>query len=94
MNSTSKTLSILIVADTHIGFDQPVRPRVARRRRGPGFFASFRRVLAEAVERRVDLIVHCGDLLFRSKVPEAIVDARRGPAPPDAGQLSDRTAIV
>jgi DNA repair exonuclease SbcCD nuclease subunit len=65
---------LLFFADTHLGFDQPVRPRVKRRRRGPDFLANFRRVLAAAVERRVDLVIHGGDLFFRSRVPEAVVD--------------------
>ena len=28
-------LRILLLADTHLGFDEPRRPRVQRRRRGP-----------------------------------------------------------
>ncbi|MBD3367265.1 MAG: metallophosphoesterase [Candidatus Eisenbacteria bacterium] len=67
-------MSILFLADTHLGFDQPVRPRVRRRRRGPDFLASFRRVLTRAVDARVDLVVHGGDLFFRSRVPDDIVD--------------------
>jgi len=65
---------LLFLADTHLGFDRPIRPRVKRRRRGPDFIDNFRRVLADAVEQRVDLAVHGGDLFFRSRVPEAIVD--------------------
>jgi exonuclease SbcD len=65
---------MLFLADTHLGFDQPVRPKVKRRRRGPDFLANFRRVLAAAVEQRVDLVLHGGDLFFRSRVPESIVD--------------------
>ena len=37
---------VLLVADTHIGFDDPLRPRVQRRRRGPDFLANFERALA------------------------------------------------
>jgi exonuclease SbcD len=74
MSSASTGFRLLFFADTHLGFDQPVRPRVKRRRRGPDFTANFQRVLAAALERRVDLGLHGGDLFFRSKVPEAIVD--------------------
>ena len=74
MRSRSTGFKLLFLADTHLGFDQPVRPRVDRRRRGPDFLANFRRVLAAAVEERVDLVLHGGDLFFRSKVPDAIVD--------------------
>jgi DNA repair exonuclease SbcCD nuclease subunit len=74
VRSHSSAFRLLFFADTHLGFDQPVRPRVKRRRRGPDFLANFRRVLAAAVDQRVDLVLHGGDLFFRSKVPEAIVD--------------------
>lgn len=74
MRSPSSSVRLLFFADTHLGFDQPVRPRVERRRRGPDFLANFRRVLAAAVEEPVDLVLHGGDLFFRSRVPESIVD--------------------
>ena len=74
MRSRSSGFQLLFLADTHLGFDQPVRPRAKRRRRGPDFLANFRRILAAAVEQRVDLVLHGGDLFFRSRVPEAIVD--------------------
>jgi DNA repair protein SbcD/Mre11 len=64
---------VLLLADTHLGFDLPSRPRVERRRRGPDFFENFRRALAPALEGRVDLVVHGGDLLFRSRVPSWLV---------------------
>jgi metallophosphoesterase superfamily enzyme len=70
----TSALRLVFLADTHLGFDQPVRPKAKRRRRGPDFLANFRRVLADAIEQRVDLVVHGGDLFFRSKVPGAIVD--------------------
>jgi len=66
-------LRILLVADTHLGFDLPVRPRVERRRRGPDFFACFERALEPALRGEVDLVVHGGDLLFRSKVRPSLV---------------------
>jgi hypothetical protein len=74
VSSGSSRFHLLFLADTHLGFDQAVRPRVKRRRRGPDFLANFRRVLAAAVEQQVDLVLHGGDLFFRSRVPEAIVD--------------------
>ncbi len=74
MRSRSSSFHLVFLADTHLGFDQPVRPRVKRRRRGPDFLANFRRVLAAAVEQQVDLVLHGGDLFLRSRVPEAIVD--------------------
>jgi DNA repair protein SbcD/Mre11 len=65
---------ILFLADSHLGFDLPFRPRVERRRRGPDFFANFERALKSALEGRVDLVAHGGDLLFRSKVPARLVE--------------------
>lgn len=62
-------IRILFLSDTHLGFDEPVRPRVERRRRGPDFFESCERALAEAEARRVDAVVHAGDLFFRSRIP-------------------------
>lgn len=67
------TVRILFLADTHLGFDLPVRPRVARRRRGHDFFTNFERALDAAASRRVDLLVHGGDLFFRSRVPATVV---------------------
>ena len=66
-------IRILFLADTHLGFDRPFRPRIQRRRRGPEFFANFKRALQPAVKGQVDCVVHGGDLLFRSKVPPRLV---------------------
>ena len=66
-------IRILFLADTHLGFDLPFRPRIQRRRRGPEFFANFKHALQPAVKGRVDCVVHGGDLLFRSKVPPRLV---------------------
>jgi exonuclease SbcD len=65
---------LLLFADTHLGFDYPIRPRLQQRRRGPDFFANFRRVLEHAREYRPDFVVHGGDLFFRARVPQQIVD--------------------
>ena len=67
-------LRIVFLADTHLGFDYPVRPRVERRRRGPDFFANFRQVLDYARQTHPDLVLHGGDLFFRARVPHKIVD--------------------
>jgi len=72
--SHPRSIRILLCADTHLGFDLPLRARVERRHRGPDFFENFQRVLDRARERRADLLVHGGDLFFRSRVPAAIVD--------------------
>jgi exonuclease SbcD len=67
-------IRILLVADTHLGFDLPFRPRIQRRRRGPEFFANYERALKPALNREVDAVVHGGDVLYRSKVPARLVE--------------------
>jgi exonuclease SbcD len=73
------TARILLVADTHLGFDLPFHPRVDRRRRGPDFFANFERALSPALRGEVDLVVHGGDLFYRSRVPTALVEMAMAP---------------
>lgn len=67
------TIKILLFADTHLGFDYPTRTFVEKRRRGPDFFESYERVLIYAENNAVDLVIHGGDLFFRSLVPDTIV---------------------
>ncbi|KAA3618325.1 MAG: DNA repair exonuclease [Calditrichaeota bacterium] len=69
-----KTLKILFFADTHLGFDYPVRPKIKRRRRGYDFFDNYSRILKYASLSKPDLIIHGGDFFFRSKVPSKVVD--------------------
>jgi exonuclease SbcD len=78
MTPARKTVRILHTADTHLGFDFPVRPRVKRRRRGDDFFRNFRSILDHAAADRVDMVVHGGDFFFRSRVPQKIVDLAYG----------------
>jgi DNA repair protein SbcD/Mre11 len=70
---------VLFVADTHIGLDWPTRPRVVRRRRGDDFFQNFERALEPARTGEVDVVVHGGDLLFRSRVPAWVAEKALGP---------------
>ncbi|MGD8882159.1 MAG: metallophosphoesterase [Desulfobacterales bacterium] len=67
-------IRILLVADTHLGFDLPFRPRIQRRRRGPDFFANFQQALMPALKGEVHAVVHGGDILYRSKVPPLLVE--------------------
>ena len=67
-------IRILLIADTHLGFDLPFQPRIIRRRRGHDFFSNFERALAPALKGKVDCVVHGGDILYRSKVPAQLVD--------------------
>ena len=76
---TEKTIRVLFIADTHLGFDLPFKPRVNRRRRGHDFFANYEKALQLAVDESIDLVVHGGDLLFRTRVPPALVDQALAP---------------
>ncbi|HVO09138.1 MAG TPA: metallophosphoesterase [Vicinamibacteria bacterium] len=73
LTSPAAGLRVLFVSDTHLGFDLPTAPRVDRRRRGPDFFACFELALAPALRGEADVVVHGGDLLFRSRVKAALV---------------------
>src|SRR6185369_13409586 len=63
---------ILLLADSHLGFDYPLNPRVARRRRGHDFFANYATALAPGLAGDVDLVVHAGDVFDRSVVDPTI----------------------
>jgi DNA repair exonuclease SbcCD nuclease subunit len=67
-------LRVLLVADTHLGFDDPPHPRVERRRRGPDFLRNLELALEPALRGEVDAVVHGGDLFYRSRIPAALVE--------------------
>ena len=68
-----RTIKILLFADTHLGFDYPIRTRIERRRRGYDFFSNFDYILQYAIDNKIDIVVHGGDLFFRTKIPGRIV---------------------
>jgi len=72
-------MRVLFVSDTHLGFDTPARPRVVRRRRGDDFVRNFDRALEVARAGDVDVVVHGGDLLYRSRVPAWLAEAALAP---------------
>ena len=63
---------MLLLADTHLGFDLPTKPRVVRRRRGRDFQASYEAALVPALEGEVDLVIHGGDVFHRPRVPPSL----------------------
>jgi exonuclease SbcD len=67
------SIRILLLADSHLGFDLPTRPRVERRRRGHDFLANHEGALARAKAGDVDLVVHGGDVFHRLRVPPSLV---------------------
>lgn len=70
---------ILFLADTHLGIDLPIRPRIERRRRGHDFAANYARALQAARDHGVHAVVHGGDLFYRSRVPASLVQAGFAP---------------
>jgi DNA repair protein SbcD/Mre11 len=60
-------IRILFLADSHIGFDLPQRPRVDRHRRGHDFLANYHTALGPAIRGEVDLVIHGGDVFDRSR---------------------------
>lgn len=75
-------IKILFFADSHLGFDFPIRPRIIRRRRGLDFFNNYQRILDSAVHEAVDAVVHGGDVFFRSKIPLPIIQKTYEPLLP------------
>lgn len=59
---------ILLLADSHIGFDLPERPRVSRRRRGYDILANYEKALEPARAGEVDVVVHGGDVFDRPRI--------------------------
>ncbi len=72
--TSTKHIRVLFFSDTHLGFDYPQNPRVERRHRGVDFFNNFQRVLIYATTQKVDVVIHGGDLFFRARIPQFIVD--------------------
>ena len=68
-------IRVLLLADSHLGFDLPMRPRVQRRRRGHDFLANLDRALRPALAGEVDAVVHGGDVFDRSRVRPAVIEA-------------------
>ena len=66
------SVRILLLADSHIGFDLPTRPRVDRRRRGHDFLANYAAALEPAFQGEVDIVVHGGDVFDRPSVPPTV----------------------
>ena len=65
-------IRILLLADSHLGFDLPARPRIARRRRGHDFQANYATALEPALAGEVDVVVHGGDVFLRSRVAPSL----------------------
>jgi exonuclease SbcD len=83
MPRSARTVRVIHVSDSHLGFDLPIRPRTTaegrlRPRRGEDFFANLERAFDYAHQVKADAVIHTGDVFFRSKLPPAIVDRAYG----------------
>ena len=67
-------IKILFLADTHLGIDSPLKPRIERRRRGEDFFENYEKALAPALKGEVDCVIHGGDIFFRHKIQPSLVE--------------------
>ena len=67
-------IKIIFLADSHLGFDYPLRPKKVKRRRGIDFFTNFDHILSYAKDNKADLVIHGGDLFYRTLVPAPIID--------------------
>lgn len=65
-------IRILLLADSHLGFDLPMRPRIERRRRGHDFLANYASALRPALAGEVDIVVHGGDVFDRPSVTPTV----------------------
>ncbi|MDZ7332852.1 MAG: metallophosphoesterase [candidate division KSB1 bacterium] len=77
--SQANLIKILFLADTHLGFDLALRPRIQRRRRGDDFFKNYYLALQPALNKEVDVVIHGGDLFFRCQVHPQIVQQAFAP---------------
>ena len=79
-------IRILLLADSHLGFDLPVRPRVVRRRRGHDFLANYAAALKPALSGEVDLVVHGGDVFDYPGIPPSLAYQAYAPLVEIAGR--------
>ena len=72
-------MNILFLADTHLGFDLPKNPRITRRRRGEDFFSNYNHVLSQVKKKSIDMVIHGGDVFFRSRIPAVVLERTFAP---------------
>jgi DNA repair exonuclease SbcCD nuclease subunit len=58
-----RAIKVLLIADTHLGFE----------RRREDFFRAYEHALEPAIRGEVDLVIHGGDVFFRSRVKPGLV---------------------
>lgn len=74
MSDNKQQVTILLIADTHLGEDYPFRSSRTELHRGEDFFRNMKAALASIDEYNVDFVVHGGDLFYRSRFPARLVN--------------------
>jgi DNA repair exonuclease SbcCD nuclease subunit len=69
---SSSSVRILLLADSHLGLDLPLQPRLDRRRRGHDFLSNYHRALEPARNGEIDVVVHAGDVFDRPTVAPSV----------------------
>ena len=67
-------IEVIFLADSHLGYDHPMKPRSERKRRGEDFFENFEGILNYAIKTKPDFIIHGGDLFDSPYVNESLVN--------------------
>ena len=71
---SSSSVRILLLADSHLGLDLPLQPRLDRRRRGHDFLSNYHRALEPARNGEIDVVVHAGDVKELQALGDAVRD--------------------
>ena len=81
LSRMADSLTILHLADSHIGADLPRRRRGGRRRRGDDLVDSYHTALGRAGEFDVGLIIHAGDVFDSPRPGAEALHAATGRSP-------------
>jgi len=66
-------IRILFLADTHLGEGLAISPGMRLDRIRSTFFKNFHKALEPAFAKKVDFVVHGGDVYYRSKFPDTLI---------------------
>lgn len=67
-------VEVIFLADSHLGYDHPMKPRSERKRRGEDFFKNFEGILNYAIKTKPDFLIHGGDLFDSPYVNQSLVN--------------------
>ena len=66
-------IRVLFLADTHLGENLAITPGMNAANLKNSHFVNFHKALSMAFEKKVDFVVHGGDLFYRSKFPDTLI---------------------